>query len=46
MLWTKSVCWHIPYPVFFIRDPAKFPSLVHAQKRNPQTNLKDASMVS
>lgn len=31
-------------PVFFIRDPAKFPSLTHAQKRNPQTNLKDPTM--
>ncbi|KAM9302082.1 catalase-like, partial [Gastrophryne carolinensis] len=28
-------------PVFFIRDPILFPSLSHAQKRNPQTNLKD-----
>lgn len=31
-------------PVFFIRDPAKYPDLVHATKRNPQTNLKDANM--
>nr|QOY58044.1 catalase [Hoplobatrachus rugulosus] len=28
-------------PVFFIRDPMLFPSLSHAQKRNPQTQLKD-----
>ncbi|KAF8511280.1 catalase-domain-containing protein [Hysterangium stoloniferum] len=28
-------------PVFFIRDPAKFPNFIHTQKRNPQTNLKD-----
>lgn len=28
-------------PIFFIRDPMQFPSLVHSQKRNPQTNLKD-----
>lgn len=31
-------------PVFFIRDPALFPSLIHSQKRNPQTNLKDVDM--
>lgn len=31
-------------PIFFIRDPILFPSLVHSQKRNPQTNLKDADM--
>lgn len=29
-------------PVFFIRDPAKFPHFIHTQKRNPQTHLKDA----
>ncbi|KAF9144125.1 hypothetical protein BG015_000202 [Linnemannia schmuckeri] len=29
-------------PVFFIRDPIKFPDFIHTQKRNPQTNLKDA----
>jgi catalase len=28
-------------PVFFIRDPFKFPDMVHTHKRNPQTNLKD-----
>lgn len=31
-------------PVFFIRDAIKFPDFVHTQKRNPQTNLKDANM--
>lgn len=31
-------------PVFFIRDPAKFPDFIHTQKRNPQTNMKDANM--
>lgn len=30
-------------PVFFIRDPQKFPDFIHTQKRNPQTNLKDAN---
>ena len=31
-------------PVFFLREPAKFPLFIHTQKRNPQTNLKDATM--
>ena len=31
-------------PVFFIRDPLKFPDFIHTQKRNPQTNLKDPNM--
>ncbi|KAH8552870.1 catalase [Umbelopsis sp. PMI_123] len=31
-------------PVFWIRDPLKFPDLNHSQKRNPGTNLKDADM--
>jgi catalase len=31
-------------PVFFIRDPLKFPDFIHTQKRNPVTNLKDANM--
>jgi catalase len=31
-------------PVFFIRDPLKFPDFIHTQKRNPSTNLKDANM--
>jgi catalase len=28
-------------PVFFIRDPQKFPDFVHSQKRNSKTNLFD-----
>jgi catalase len=28
-------------PVFFIRDPMKFPDFIHTQKKNPQTNLPD-----
>ncbi|KAG0174517.1 hypothetical protein DFQ28_002974 [Apophysomyces sp. BC1034] len=28
-------------PIFFIRDPSKFPDFIHTQKRNPQTNLPD-----
>lgn len=31
-------------PVFFLRDPAKFPHFIHTQKRDPQTHLKDADM--
>jgi len=31
-------------PVFFIRDPLKFPDFIHTQKRNPATHLKDANM--
>ena len=33
------ICNHLP--VFYIRDPILYPSLVHAQKRNPVTNLFD-----
>ncbi|AMA44500.1 catalase [Pseudomonas alabamensis] len=32
-------------PVFFIRDPLKFPDFIHTQKRHPQTNLKSAQMM-
>jgi catalase len=31
-------------PIFFIRDPLKFPDFIHTQKRNPATNLKDPDM--
>jgi catalase len=27
-------------PVFFIRDPIKFPDFIHTQKRDPHTNLR------
>lgn len=27
-------------PVFFLRDPLKFPDFIHTQKRDPWTNLK------
>jgi catalase len=27
-------------PVFFIRDPYKFPDFIHTQKRHPSTNLR------
>ncbi|TFV91583.1 catalase, partial [Oxalobacteraceae bacterium OM1] len=28
-------------PVFFLRDPLKFPDFIHTQKRDPQTNLRN-----
>lgn len=31
-------------PVFFIKDPSKFPEFIHTQKRDPKTNLKPAEM--
>ena len=31
-------------PVFFIRDPLKFPDFIHTQKRHPVTNTKDPNM--
>jgi catalase len=27
-------------PVFFVRDPYKFPDFIHTQKRHPKTNLR------
>ncbi|TXK48739.1 catalase [Pontibacter qinzhouensis] len=32
-------------PVFFIKDPKKFPDFIHTQKRNPHTNRKSATMM-
>ncbi|GLK89889.1 catalase [Pseudomonas turukhanskensis] len=32
-------------PVFFIRDPLKFPDFIHTQKRLPQSNLKSPQMM-
>ncbi|PAF41940.1 catalase [Helicobacter sp. 11S02596-1] len=29
-------------PVFFVRDPLKFPDFIHTQKRDPKTNLRSA----
>jgi len=28
-------------PVFFIRDPYKFPDFIHTQKRDPRTNMRN-----
>jgi catalase len=44
--YTEEGNWDIAgnnTPVFFIRDPIKFPDFIHSQKRNPQTNCKDAN---
>lgn len=30
-------------PVFFVRDPYKFPDFIHTQKRSPRTNLRSAT---
>ncbi len=32
-------------PVFFIRDPLKFPDFIHTQKRLPDSNLKSPEMM-
>ncbi len=32
-------------PMFFIKDPIKFPDFVHTQKRDPKTNLKSPTMM-
>jgi len=29
-------------PVFFVRDPYKFPDFIHTQKRDPRTNMRNA----
>ncbi len=45
--YTEEGNWDWVYnntPVFFLRDPNNFPLFIHTQKRNPQTNLKDATM--
>ncbi|HEY0213255.1 MAG TPA: catalase [Paenirhodobacter sp.] len=30
-------------PVFFVRDPLKFPDFIHTQKRHPRTNMRSAA---
>lgn len=32
-------------PVFFIRDPIKFPDFIHTQKKDPVTNLPNSTAV-
>ncbi len=43
--YTKEGNWDLVgnnTPVFFLRDPLKFPDLNHAVKRDPRTNLRSA----
>lgn len=42
-IYTEEGNWDIVgnnTPVFFIRDPLKFPDFIHTQKRDPKTNLR------
>lgn len=32
-------------PVFFVKDPKKFPDFIHTQKRDPFTNMKSPTMM-
>jgi len=44
--YTKEGNWDLVgnnTPVFFIRDPRKFPDFIHTQKRHPKTNLRSAT---
>ncbi len=44
--YTKEGIWDIvnnDFPVFFIRDPIKFPDIIHAFKRDPETGLKNVN---
>jgi catalase len=46
-LYTEEGIWDLVgnnTPVFFLRDPSKFPDFIHTQKRHPQTHCKDATM--
>lgn len=47
-LYTDEGNWDIVgnnTPIFFIRDPLKFPDFIHTQKRDPGTNLRSATNV-
>jgi len=47
-MYTEEGIWDMVgnnTPIFFIRDPILFPDFIHTQKRNAQTNLKDADAV-
>jgi catalase len=42
-LYTEQGNWDLVgnnTPVFFVRDPLKFPDFIHTQKRHPRTNLR------
>src|SRR5580704_9360000 len=45
-LYTPEGNWDVMgnnTPVFFVRDPYKFPDFIHTQKRHPRTNLRSAT---
>ena len=42
-MYTQEGNWDIVgnnTPVFFVRDPLKFPDFIHTQKRHPRTNMR------
>lgn len=42
-MYTEEGNWDLAgnnTPVFFVRDPMKFPDFIHTQKRHPRTNLR------
>lgn len=46
--YTKQGNWDLVgnnTPVFFIRDPYKFPDFIHTQKRHPKTNLRSPTAI-
>ncbi|MBX8814129.1 catalase [Ochrobactrum sp. MR34] len=45
-LYTEEGNWDLVgnnTPVFFVRDPVKFPDFIHTQKRHPKTNMRSAT---
>ena len=45
-LYTEEGNWDMVgnnTPVFFVRDPLKFPDFIHTQKRHPKTNMRSAT---
>src|SRR2546423_14960363 len=41
--YTEEGNWNVVgnnTPVFFVRDPLKFPDFIHTQKRHPRTNMR------
>ncbi|HTU32554.1 MAG TPA: catalase [Candidatus Acidoferrum sp.] len=44
--YTKEGNWDLVgnnTPVFFVRDPLKFPDFIHTQKRHPKTNMRSTT---
>jgi catalase len=44
--YTKEGNWDLVgnnTPVFFVKDPMKFPDFIHTQKRHPRTNLRNST---